>query len=151
MGWTLKTLVSVLFCIIPGTKYLNNGPIRVDLIEVNHVHRPSDGAYVFSQVVYWKQYWTPKGRKFKAVDWAMLDHNSLPTAWPLKSHEGWVSLTTRHIGKLNQTALVKVVSPHFRESWTMYDVETADRQAWNYETREDLFDIPSYPENEENP
>lgn len=138
---SLKSLfTALLLSIIPTKGYLNHGPIHVDLMELNHVHN-TQGQYTFSQVIFWNQFDTPEGQEYRVMGYIMIDSHAAPYSWPIETPGGWEASTIKYLGQVNQKVLIKVVSRHFRESWTNHDAEVEGRKRWKYDEVPNIFDV----------
>jgi hypothetical protein len=101
---------------------------RVDLIEVNHLY-DDKGGLVFDQVIFYN--WCGKKCRYEVCDYRLLKKSAqLPKRnWRLKKYEAvW------HDGDL----LRRVTAPSFRETWTRYDPELAERDNLPKEKRAGL-------------
>ena len=139
---TLKTLFCTYFlCGLHHAPYLNNGPVRVGLIELNHVHN-KQGQLVLSQVIYWNQYEVPGGQEWRPVGYIVLSSETAAFGWPLKTADGWESSVVKRLHLVEGEVLIKIISSKYRESWTNYDVEVDGRNRWKNNDAPNIFDIP---------
>ncbi len=101
---------------------------RVDLIEVNHFY-DEHGKLVFDQIIFYD--WCDQKCRYNVRAWRLLKK---PAQVPSRNweHGDYVSIW-------KDGALVRHVrAPSFRESWTQYDPELAERDFLPKERRADL-------------
>ncbi len=96
---------------------------RFDLIEVNHFYDES-GKPVFDQAIFWE--WI--GDRYVVQAWRMIKRKSQVA---VREDGGW-SMTW------GENGIRKVKARDFRETWTQYDPELADRDVWPKEMRSEL-------------
>jgi hypothetical protein len=104
------------------------GETRVELIELNHVYIV-DGdelVSVLDQVIFWTwEPWTldldegPAANAYRVLAWRMVNRTGMI---PRRHRSRWRCLWTEGTGVLSVTA------PKFVESWTLEDIEVADRR-----------------------
>lgn len=111
----------------------NNEPIceAVDLIEVNHFY-DEQGRLVFDQAIFYE--WSQKHDRYMIRAWRLVKNKS---QLPQQDHRrgGW--LTVWHDGEI----LRRVWSQSYRESFTQYDPELAERDHLPKEQRRELLNI----------
>jgi len=142
MGTLRRLFFATFLCGLHHDPYLNKGPIRVGLMELNHVHN-KQGQRVLSQVIYWNQYEVPGGQEWRPVGYIVLSSENAPMGYPLKIPGGWESLFAKRLDLVEGEVLIKIISARYRESWTNYDVEVDGRSRWkNGLVAPNIFDIP---------
>lgn len=110
----MSVVFSLLFAVLP----IGNEPVRdsAALIEVNHVHDPSDGRLCFTQIIVW--HWEPWLSSMDVAAWRMRKSDSV---FPVRTASGW-RLTFEDGGVLRvidaESAIV---------TWDIYDKEVEAR------------------------
>ncbi len=99
---------------------------RVDLAELNHFY-DDNGKLVFDQVIWYE--WAGRPKTFVVYDWRLAKENV--TVQPQRDWErgGYVSLF------VDGAQLREVRAGAYRETWTQYDVELAEREILPKERR----------------
>ena len=121
----LSTLALTLFASLPLTDVANE---TVDLIELNHVYSAS-GSPMYDQVLFYQ--WRPKTGDYQVRAVRLLLSDDIPRRDFRR--DDWVMIFS------DRAILREVRSAAFRESWTQYDVEQAERTRLPKEYRSGLL------------
>jgi len=104
---------------------------EVDVIEVNHVF-DGEGTETFVQAIFWR--WRGFEGHYRVVDWRTVRDGNV---YPVRRWDRggvWVSRWRDDRDRCWR----EVRAPLFRETWTVYDVEVADREFLPERYREGL-------------
>lgn len=113
---------------------------RCAIIELNHYH-DDEGRLVFAQLVFWD--WSSDECRYQVCDWRMVKTcqprpDVPPTHYPTPELDRAGARCVWVEGE----AIRCVRASSRRESWTLYDVELYDREAWPKENRRGLSALP---------
>lgn len=124
----LTAFASLLFAVVP----LSDGTLAesCDLIELNHFY-DEKGSEVFIQNIFYD--WSDRESRFNVRAWRLVKHESqLPYpaygGGPKMYRALWLD------GDVNRL----IYAPSYRETWTQYDPELAEREILPKEQRREL-------------
>ena len=112
---------------------------RVTCIELNHFY-DEHGRHVFDQHLFWD--WKPYANRHHLRDWRLI---KAPTAAAYFDATRDEFRTQWHDG----LSLRSVSAPQFRETWTQYDPEVAERAVLPKELRRELTNARTFNFQEE--
>ena len=112
--------------------------LRVDLIELNHRY-DDQGRHCYDQVIFYE--WSPDYRRYHVVAWCLVDHglSRLPTLDHSKNRYV-VRWFDRETGRQRE-----IWSPIYRETWSDWDPERANKELMDEKYRVSLFRQGSRP------
>jgi len=131
MGIVLASAIAA-FCLVPHEDALVD---HVDLIELAHVY-DGDGRKVLSQVIFWNWHW--RDSKFHVCDWRIANAKSMRPRLDHRSGEYRLEWRDGNSG-----AWRRAIAPSFRETWSQYDPEVADRAELAVDFRRKLTPPPA--------
>ena len=109
---------------------------KVDLVELNHRY-DDQGRHCYDQVIFYE--WSPDFRRYHVVAWCLVD-NGL-SRLPMFDHARnnyvvrWVD---RETGRQRE-----IWAPVYRETWSDWDPERANKELMDEKYRISLFRTPS--------
>lgn len=114
----LLALLLTFAAVDPGNLVLEE---TCDCVELNHFY-DDDGRHVFDQVIFYA--WD--GRRHQVLDWRLVKEPSLrpQRLWSARE-ERWQCLWA---DGQNRDQLRRVLASSFRETWTQFDPELAERE-----------------------
>lgn len=104
---------------------------RVSVAELNHFF-DYNGRLIFDQVIYYD--WSPHTERFQVRAWRLVKDQSFV---PARDWEGGGYLSVWNDGEV----IRRVRADSFRESWTQYDPELAEREVLCKERRRELRSV----------
>lgn len=107
--------IIALLLIVPFTPTIED---RCDVAELNHFY-DENGRLIFDQVIYYK--WSSHTERHEVIAWRLVKHES---QIPARDWEGGGYVAVFSDGDISR----RVRSDSFRESWTQYDPELAERE-----------------------
>ena len=115
----------VLLAMVPVDPALQD---RVDLVEVNHVYNKS-GRPILDQVIFYQ--WSHVDARYQVIAWRLLRR---PGQIPQRDWKRKVYVSRW----FDEGILRNVTAEQYRETWTSYDPEMAERAIYPIEYRRQL-------------
>jgi hypothetical protein len=127
----MEALILLLFSIVPAELTAED---RVDVAELNHFY-DENGRLVFEQVIFYRWCWDYE--RYQVYDWRLVKN---PTFLPQRDWELGGYVCRWDDGEFRRT----VRADSFRETWTQYDPELAEREFLPKEQRMGLSKPDSF-------
>jgi hypothetical protein len=96
--------------------------VYCDVVELNHYYQPDNAATILVQWLMWDR--DPRSNSYMIVAWRV--HGKGHDRFQLRKRDGGSELAIRD----SEGSCFFVRAPEFRETWTPYDPEVANRKSW---------------------